>query len=365
MSRPSYKAPGSHELINGQFLIKDQHDTVMINDDGQELIGAVLDGRSITKRKLGKMAYGAEAGIGIEQLLHPDIGAAVEFTHEFWRNPYRRVAVSMEPIMAVVYAQDPRAAGAYVQRLHQGIHGTDPNGRKFNALNPDAFFWAHETFRSGVERTAEHYSRETFTDDDREQLQLESTTWYSYYGMPMNNVPADYAANQAYRQHMIDDVLVMNPSAERAIDMALGRKPPRPEGVPPQAWWLAKLALVPITEMVSLVTIGEMDPAIREKFEIPFSTDEQGRLEEVHTVAKAFVDSLPDPLRYSPQAYESLLRDRDGEHKNTTDRLFHGGMKLGAAAMERTVERTVIPIFRQAQRISNRFTRHDDTAQAA
>jgi len=32
---------------------------------------------------------------------------------------------------------------------------------------------------------------------------------------------------------------------------------------------------VPMTEMVSLVTIGEMDPAIREKFGIPFSADEQ------------------------------------------------------------------------------------------
>ena len=364
MSRPSYKAPGSHELINGQFLIKDQHDNVVVNDDGQELVGAVLDHRSITKRKLGKMAYGAEAGIGVEQLLHPDIGAAVEFTHEFWRNPYRRVAVSMGPIMAVVYAEDPYAAGSYVQRLHQGINGTDPNGRKFNALNPDAFFWAHETFRSGVERTAEHYSREAFTNEDREQLQLESTTWYSYYGMPMSNVPADYAANQAYRKHIIDDVLEMNPSAERAIDMALSRNPPRPEGVPPQVWGLAKAALMPATEMISLVTIGEMDPAIREKFGIPFSADEQRRLEEIHVVAKAFVDVLPDPLRYSPQAYESLLRER-GMHRNGVDRLLHGGMKLGATATERTVERTVVPIFRHAQRLTHKFTRHDDMAAAA
>jgi uncharacterized protein (DUF2236 family) len=350
MSRPSYKEPSSEEVVNRQFLITDQHDNPVVNDNDEVLIGALLDNESITKQNLGKVAYGAEASAGIEQLLHPQIGAAVEYTGKFWRNPYKRVAVSMNPIMAVMYAEDPRGAGDYVRQLHQGISGTDHMGRKFNALSPDAFFWAHETFRSGVEKTADNYSQSALTGDDREQLQLESTTWYSYYGMPMGMVPADYTANLAYRKHMIDNVLEMNPSAERAINMALDRNPPRPEGVPKRVWSLARAALTPVTEMVSLVTIGEMDPAIREKFGIPFSIDDQKRLDEMRTITKAFVDPLPDPLRYSPMAYDALLRER-GEHKNWTDRMTYKGLSLGAAAAKNTVG----PIVKRAQSVQSKI----------
>ncbi len=338
MDRPRYKAPLPQDLSDGQFLIKDQYDQVIINNDDEPLVGALLDGDSITKRQLGKVIYGAELAIGIEQLLHPAIGAAVEHTGKFWRNPYRRVAVSMEPIMAVMYAEDPYRAGNYVRRLHQGIHGTDVQGRSFNALSPDAFYWAHETFRCGVEKTAEQYSQESFDEESRQQLQLESTTWYSYYGMPMQNVPADYQANQEYRQRMIDEVLTMNPSAERAISMALDRNPPRPQTVPPRLWWLAKVALMPVTEMVSMVTIGELDPAIRDKFGIPFGQRDQQQLDDFRVVAKTLIDQLPDPLRYSPQAYHSLRRDRGNIHKNMTDRLLSGGISVGSAAVRRTVQ---------------------------
>ena len=345
MNRPRYKEPLCEDISDRQFLIKDQWDNVIINDEDVELVGAVLDNESIVKKNLGKVAYGAEIAAGIEQLLHPEIGAAVEFTGKFWRNPYKRVAVSMNPIMAVVYADDPYTAGNHVRNLHRGVNGTDTNGRKINALDEDAFYWAHETFRNGVQKTAEQYSRRSFTDEHREQLQLESNTWYSYYGMPMHMVPGDYAANLAYRSKMVDSVLEMNPSAERAINVALNRNPPRPENVPKSVWRLAKTAIAPVTEIVSLVAIGELDPQIRNRFGIPFSTDDQKHLNELHDIAKAFVDPLPDPIRYSPMAYGSLLRGRSGEHKNLSDNLIYKGLSLGSSA----AKVTVVPLFKRAQ----------------
>lgn len=348
MNRPRYKAPSFEDIENGQFLIKDQWDNVVVNDEGQELIGAVLDNDSIVKKNFGKVAYGAELAAGVEQLLHPDIGAAVEFTGKFWRNPYRRVAISMNPIMAVVYADDPYAAGVYVRNLHRGVNGTDTNGRKINALDEDAFYWAHVTFQSGVEKTADHYSRRSFTEEDQERLQLESNTWYSYYSMPMHMVPADRAAYMRARDEFISNRLEMNPSAERAIDLALGRNPPRPDNVSKALWRAAKVAIAPVTEIVSLVTIGEIDPKIRDKFGIPFSTDDQRRLDEVRGIVKAFVDPLPDPVRYSPMAYDSLLRGRSGEHKNKQDALLHRGMSLGSHA----AKATVIPLYKRAQSLT-------------
>jgi len=332
---PRYRAPSSEEIIDRQFFIKNQRGDVIVNDAGEDLIGAVIDDESIVKQNLGDLKYSAQLSAGIEQLLHPEIGTAVEATGKFWGDPYRRIAVSLPPIMAVVYAENPYAAGNHVRHLHEGVNGTDKNGRHFNTLDRDAFYWAHETFRSGVQKNVEHYRRMEFTDADREQLQLESATWYSYYGMSMKMVPADYQANLAYREHIINNVLDVkdNPSAERSIDVATNHRAPRPEYVPKRIWKLAELAVAPVTEIVGLVAIGELDPAIREKFGIPFSSEDQKRLDEIHTIAKRFIDRLPDPLRYSPMAYESLVRDRNG-HKNMRDRVLHAGLSLGSTSLK-------------------------------
>lgn len=328
------------------FLIVDRHSNPVVNNEGQELVGAPLDGDSIVKRNFGRIAYGTQIAIGIEQLLHPQIGAAVEYTNKFWRNPYNRVAVSMDPIMAVVYADDPYAAGDRVRQFHERINGTDHMGRKFNALNPGAFYWAHETFRRGVQNFAEEYTPEGLTNAGRQQLQRESTTWYSYYGMPMDMVPADYAANLEYRASMVENVLEMTPSAERAINLALERKPPRPESVPKAIWPFARLALLPVTEMMSLVTIGELPADIRRKFGIPFSKSDQKHLDEVRTVVKAFEAPLPSPLQY-PTVYDAVKRDRGGEHKNIVDHAMYAGMSLG----KEVAKRTVLPFMRSLAKI--------------
>ena len=343
MVHPRYgiQASGSER----QFLIVVRHDNPVVNDSGEELIGAPLDSESIVKRKFGKIAYGTQIGIGIEQLLHPQIGAAVEHTKKFWSNPYNRVAVSMDPIMSVVYADDPYMAGDHVRRFHEGINGVDYNGNKFNALSPDAFYWAHETFRRGVENLAEQYSPEGLSDAGKEQLQLESATWFSYYGMPMNMVPADREANVAYRKHAVDHVLEMNPSAERAIDLALDRQPPRAEAVPRVVWPLAKLALMPVTEMVSIMMIGELPADIRTKFGIPFSRDDQKRLDELRSIIKTFESPLPTPLQYLT-VYDAVRRDRGGEHKSVVDRATYAGISVG----KEVAKRTVVPLFKRAQK---------------
>ncbi len=327
------------------FLIRDRHGQVVYNDKGEKLVGLPLDGQSIVKREFGKKIYGFELAAGPAQLAHPEISAAVEHTGEFWKNPYRRTAVSMGPIMAVIYASDPQAAGDYVRRAHQGIHGKDHQGRNFNALSPDAFYWAHDTFKKQVENSALHYSSEPFIDTDNDQLQDESNTWYNYYNMPMGMVPEDYHAYLKYRKDMVDNVLEMTPAFDRAINMALDRNPPRPEAVPKKVWALAKVALTPVTELMSMLTIGELPEDIRQRFDIPFSEDDQKRLDDFRDVARTFLSPLPAPVQYLGAAYDDRLRENNGKHENFTDRLSHAGISAGTAV----VKRTVLPALSRAQ----------------
>ena len=58
-----------------------------------------------------------------------------------------RLLRSLYPIGGVVFDGDraPRT-GAEVRDYHVDIKGVDAQGRRYNALNPDVFYWAHATF---------------------------------------------------------------------------------------------------------------------------------------------------------------------------------------------------------------------------
>lgn len=346
MREPRYKAPSSEDIVDRQFLIRDRHGNVVTNSDGDELVGAVLDGKSFTKRHLGKLTLATQAGVGIEQLLHPTIATMVKETGQFEENPYLRIAVSIDPILAVVHAKNPYDAGNYVRMLHNGLSSTASDGRKVFALDPETFYWAHDTFVNLAKKDKEHFTPPEPTRnmnskeiakrqwEINEQWQLESNTWYSYYGMPMDMVPADYVAYVPWREDMINNHLTVdgNDMAKWAIDAAVDRKLPRPAKVPESIWRLAQVALTPVTEIMSLATIGEISPDIREKFEIPFSDDEQKRLNELRNIAQAFFHPLPDPITHLP-VYKSIVREHGG-HKNMRDRLIYKSMSVGGTALK-------------------------------
>lgn len=83
MSRPEYEILSSDDNLSREFLIVDRYGRPVVNNGHVELIGAPLDCYSITKRELGDLKYDMQISIGIEQLLHPEIGAAVEHTGKF------------------------------------------------------------------------------------------------------------------------------------------------------------------------------------------------------------------------------------------------------------------------------------------
>ena len=78
--------------------------------------------------------------------------------------------------------------GAEVRNYHIGIKGVDDQGRRYNALNPDVFYWAHSTFFMGTILTAERFG-DGLTEAQKRQLFDEHITWYRMYGMSMRPVP--------------------------------------------------------------------------------------------------------------------------------------------------------------------------------
>src|SRR3954453_4175695 len=137
--------------------------------------------------------------IGAIQNMYPELGAGVEDHSIVLREPLQRVARSVFPIMGGVYdGEGASHTGAQIRGYHETIKGVDAAGRRYHALNPETFYWAHATFFMLIIKTAEYFCG-GLTEAEKRQLFDEHVQWYRMYGMSMRPVPrrgAELCENQ-------------------------------------------------------------------------------------------------------------------------------------------------------------------------
>jgi uncharacterized protein (DUF2236 family) len=127
---------------------------------------------------------------GSMQNMHPQLGAAVIDHSTFFRERWPRLLRSLYPIGGVVFDGDRApVTGAEVRDYHTDIKGVDEQGRRYHALNPEVFYWAHATFFVGTIHVAERFCG-GLTEAQRRRLFDEHVEWYRMYGMSMRPVPA-------------------------------------------------------------------------------------------------------------------------------------------------------------------------------
>ena len=78
------------------------------------------------------------------------------------------------------------------------------------------------------------YFADTFvkrlTDEEKQQIYLESKTWYRRYGVSERPMPADYHEFERYWDHMMERVMVAHPTAKYGVGYVT-KGFPRPKGV--------------------------------------------------------------------------------------------------------------------------------------
>lgn len=195
---------------------------------------------------------------GSMQNMHPQLGAAVEDHSTFFRERWPRLLRSLYPIGGVVFDGDRApVTGVQVRDYHITIKGVDGAGRRYHALNPDVFYWAHATFFVGTLHVAERFCG-GLTEAQRRQLFDEHVQWYRMYGMSMRPVPATWEEFQDYWDHMCRNVLENNFAARAVLDLTELPKPPFAQRVPDWLWAAPRKLLA---RFFVWLTVGLYDPA--------------------------------------------------------------------------------------------------------
>ena len=243
------------------------------------------------------------------------LGQGVKDHSVFFADTSARIKRSLPPIYRTVYGSDDDNAGPQVRQFHINIRGDIPedfatpeNKGRYHALDPDTYFWAHATFFDQA-----LYFTDTFVKKlsraEKEQMYLESKTWYRRYGVSDRPMPADYAAFEKYWDHMINEVLVAHPTAKYGVGYVT-KGFPRPKGVSPLAW---KVIAPVFNPLAAFLTTGGMPPRTREILALPWSDRKERDYQRFAALCRTRAvnwlwERVPTRLRYVPYAREGFAR---------------------------------------------------------
>ncbi len=82
-------------------------------------------------------------------------------------------------------------------------------GRRYHALNPETFYWAHATFFMLIIKTADYFCG-GLTEAEKHQLFDEHVQWYRMYGMSMRPVPDSWEDFLVYWDQKCREELEIN-----------------------------------------------------------------------------------------------------------------------------------------------------------
>ena len=259
---------------------------------------------SLTWKYFGDLRTGMMGvWIGAIQNMYPELGAAVEEHSIVLREPLQRVARSVYPIMGVVY-DGGRASqtGQQIKQYHHTIKGVDASGRRYHALNPETFYWAHATFFMLVIKVAEYFCG-GLTEAEKRQLFTEHVQWYRMYGMSMRPVPDSWEDFQKYWQRVCRDELELN---QATLDIFHIRIPKPKFVLMPTPMW--DQLFKPLVAGQRWIAAGLFEPSVREKAGLRWTPSDEVVLRLFGKMVELAFMAVPDEIRLHPRALAAYRR---------------------------------------------------------
>jgi uncharacterized protein (DUF2236 family) len=244
--------------------------------------------------------------VGLVQLSLPELGAGVIQHSAFYTEPWDRFLRSVPQIAGVVYdGGQAWAEGRRIRDLHRRIGGVDEwSGRRYHALRPDVFFWAHATISEVVVRMVDVFDH-PITAEEKERLFTESMVIWRHYGVRVRSVPANRAEFDAYLADGYANRLRRTPAVTEFIRMSQ-----RP-GSMAQPWmpgWLWRAGAPLVANPMWLVGVGLLAPVTRETLGLDWSAEHERRLRRFAGLVRRGWRAVPRRLRYMPRAVAGFRR---------------------------------------------------------
>ena len=239
---------------------------------------------------------------------HTKIGAGVEDHSSFRRVPYRRLWATLDAALRLVWGDDELARGAarQVYRFHDHVNGALPEpseawpeGGRYTAHDATLLLWVWATLIDTALCALTRWLG-PLPDLDADAYYADMCTFARFFGIPADLIPPDRAAFATYVEGVLaGDDLMPTPTSRGMVHDVLWV----PNGRVPD------VAVRPLR----VLTIGTLDPRIRERFELSLSPRDQRLFDRLDGLLRRYYRYRPAwLLRRLPELYVALRRPTVG-----------------------------------------------------
>lgn len=230
------------------------------------------------------------------QLAEPGVAAGVAEHSDFSNRMFDRLQHTLH-LMVYVGLGEPADAGRALRamdRAHQGVQGSLPDGSGYDADDPELRLWVLATLIGTVLAVEVTYVGE-FDEDARRRYYRESRELARAFGV--NDAPADLDEFRAYMSHRISRLEVTDVAkgmAESVLHPRLG-------------WGIPPAVFAPLR----LLTADLLPTRLREPYGLGLSPAQTWWLRRFQTGSRAALPRLPDWIRTLPVLRPAdIARDR-------------------------------------------------------
>jgi uncharacterized protein (DUF2236 family) len=232
------------------------------------------------------------------QVAHPTVGAGVRDYSDFDRRPWNRLLRTIDYVTLLVYGGSEAApAGRRLRDMHKRFRGVREDGRRYHALEPDAYAWVHATLIDTYVRGHEHFGR-PMSPAEVERFYGEYRQLGRLIGVRERDLPPTWREFREYFDRMVAAELVRTASVTRVL-ATVRHAPPPPLPIPDALW---KAVRMPASQVLWLGGVGLLDPPLRGRLGVSWSRRDEARFRTLGAISRGLTPVMPQRLRVTGPA---------------------------------------------------------------
>ena len=274
-----------------------------------EAVRLAVGPESITWRRAGaaRAMFGAGAAL-LLQVAHPTVAAGVREHSNFKEDPWGRLWRTLDYVHMLVYGGPENAVrtGRALRAMHQRIKGTAPDGRRYHALEPEAYAWVHATLALTIVGAHDVFGR-PFDSDQRRRFYAEWLGLGRLLGIRERDLPETWEGFGGYVDEMCATRLEPSDVVDDVLESLAAPKPPPVRGLGPRSW---RALAAPSSHAMRLATVGLLPPLARERLGLEWTRGMEREMNAIGRLSRSTTPVLPRSLKITGPSYLRWRRDK-------------------------------------------------------
>ena len=268
----------------------------------EEALTYTVGPESVTWRKTSDLRgmFGSGTAL-LLQVAHPTVAGGVREHSDFVSDPWNRLYRTLDYVNMLVYSGPDGAinTGRQMRAMHTRIKGVDPQGRRYHALEPQAYAWVHATLAYAIVETHNMFGV-PFTSAETTQFYREWRGLGRLLGIRERDLPETWSGFGDYMEAMIDEVLENNDVVELVHHTLASPAAPPISWVGERTWGVLTK---PVARAMRLSTAGLLPESARAKLDLGLTPWEQRELRGLGAVLRGATPVLPKAVKNNGPAY--------------------------------------------------------------